>query len=93
MQTDNEIIDNAAQKAANILHVSLEGVDKIRLIYLYSLLFSKIGHDTYGKSPEEGDENMRHFLNTHNKHLGFCPGAYLTSEYHMNEIIKYLESF
>lgn len=93
MQTDNEIIDNSAQKAANILHISLESVDKVKLIYLYTLLFNQMGQGADGKPCEEGDENMRHFLNTHNKHLGFCPGAYLTSEYHMNEIIKYLESF
>ena len=38
------------------------------------------------------DELMRHWVNTHNKHLKFCPGAYLTSEYHMDKILGYLDA-
>ena len=40
---------------------------------------------------EGDDELMIHWLSTHNKHLGYCPGAYLTSEYHMNKILGYLQ--
>ena len=50
-----------------------------------------MGQGPDGKPCEDGYENMRHWLNTHNTHLGFCPAAGLVNR--MPEIIGYLESF
>ena len=80
--TDEEFLKRIATKAANILHMPLGDIDPAKLLEMYSCLSVLFGED---------EELMRHWLNTHNKHLEFCPGAYLTSEYHMNKILGYLD--
>lgn len=83
-RTPQEILDNAAHKVSQILDISLDGVDKTKLVYLYTLLFSVIGNE---------DENMKHWMNTYNKHLNFCPVTRLTDKDGIQQIISYLESF
>lgn len=93
MKTDQEILDNAALKVSQILRISVGEIDKTKFVYLYTLLYNMMGQGPDGEPCEEGDLNMRHWLNTHNSHLGFCPAARLTDEYSMRMIISYLESF
>jgi hypothetical protein len=86
MKDSEEILDNAALKVSQILRISLGEIDKTKFIYLYTLLYTVMGQG------EGGDENMRHFLNTFNKHLGFCPAARLDIETELDKIIGYLET-
>lgn len=87
MKTDQEILDNAVKKISKILMISVSEVDKIKFVYLYTLMYNMMGQGP------NGDENMRHWLNTYNTHLGFCPVLKLCDEISMKEIISYLESF
>ena len=80
--TDEEFLKKTATKAANALHMPLGDIDPIKLIQMVVSLDILFGGDK---------ELMRHWLNTHNNHLEFCPGAYLTSEYHMDKILGYLD--
>ena len=80
--TDEEFLKDIAQKAANILHMPLGDIDPAKLLEMYSCLWVLFGND---------EELMRHWVSTYNNHLKFCPGAYLTSEYHMNKILGYLQ--
>jgi len=93
MTTDQEILDNTALKVSQILRISVGEIDKTKFVYLYTLLYNMMGQGPDGESCKEGDLNMRHWLNTHNDHLGFCPASRLTDEGSMRRIISYLESF
>ena len=88
----DEILHKSALKVSQILRISVGEIDKAKFVYLYTLLYNQMGQGADGKPCEDGDENMRHWLNTHNTHLGFCPAAAgLVNR--MPEIITYLESF
>jgi hypothetical protein len=80
--TDEEFILEIATKAAQILHMPLGDIEPIKLIQMVVCLDILLGGDK---------ELMIHWLSTYNNHLKFCPGAYLTSEYHMNKILGYLD--
>ena len=82
MTDTEEFLKDIAQKAAKILHMPLGDIDPAKLLEMYSCLWVLFGED---------EELMRHWLSTYNNHLKFCPGAYLTSEYHMNKILGYLD--
>ena len=79
---DEEFLKQTATRAANALHMPLGDIEPLKMLEMFSCLHILLGGD---------DELMRHWLNTHNNHLEFCPGAYLTSEYHMNKILGYLD--
>ena len=81
--TDDEFLKRIATKAANILHMPLGDIDPAKLLHMYSCLSVLFGED---------EELMRHWISTYNNHLKFCPGAYLTSEYHMDKILGYLDA-
>jgi len=82
MTKTEEILKTAATKASKILHMPLGDIDPAKLLHMYSCLSVLFG----------GNEKlMIHWLSTYNNHLKFCPGAYLTSEYHMNKILGYLD--
>ena len=82
MTDTEEFLKDIATKAANILHMPLGDIDPAKLLEMYSCLWVLFGND---------EELMRHWLSTYNNHLKFCPGAYLTSEHHMNKILGYLQ--
>jgi len=85
MKTDQEIIDDAATKASQELHLPLNGcVDKLSLLRMWKALYAVNGGDA---------DLMRHWLNTHNNHLGFNPASRLCDEYSLSKIISYLEYF
>ena len=79
--TNEEFLKNTAQKAANILHMPLGDIDPAKLLHMYSCLSVLFGED---------EELMMHWLNTHNKHLGYCPGEHLTDS-RMDDILRYLQ--
>ena len=79
--TDEEFLKQTATKAANILHMPLGDIDPLKLLQMFIRLDVLMGGDA---------ELMIHWVNTHNKHLGYCPGAYLTDD-RMDTTIKYLE--
>ena len=81
--TDEEFLKQTATKVANILHMPLGDIEPIKLIQMVVCLDILLGGDK---------ELMIHWVNSHNKHLGYCPGAYLTSEYHMDKILGYLDA-
>jgi hypothetical protein len=83
MTSDEEFLKKTATKVANILHMPLGDIEPIKLIQMVVSLDILLGGDK---------ELMIHWVNTHNTHLKFCPGAYLTSEYHMNKILGYLDA-
>jgi hypothetical protein len=84
MKTDTEILDEAALKVSEILGIAVSEIDKIKFIYFYSLLYTMLGGD---------EELMRHWMNTKNTHLGFCPVDELTDGASFDKILGYLESF
>lgn len=85
MRTDEEIINDAAIKASQELHLPLNGcVDKLSLLRMWKALYTCHGGDV---------ELMRHWLNTHNNHLGFNPASRLCDEHSLGKIISYLEYF
>jgi len=79
--TNEEFLKRTATKVANILHMPLGDIEPIKLIQMVVCLDILLGGDK---------ELMRHWVNTHNKHLGYCPGAHLTDA-RMDDIIGYLE--
>ena len=81
--TDEEFLKKTATKAANALHMPLGDIEPGKLLQMFIRLDILFGGD---------DELMRHWVNSHNNHLKFCPGAYLTSEYHMDKILGYLDA-
>ena len=81
--TDEQFLKQTATKVANILHMPLGDIEPIKLIQMVVSLDILLGGDK---------ELMIHWVNSHNKHLGYCPGAYLTSEYHMDKILGYLDA-
>lgn len=82
MTNTEEILKTAATKAAKILHIPLGDIDPAKLLNMYSCLSVLFGGD---------EELMMHWLNTHNKHLGYCPGAHLTDA-RFDTTINYLQS-
>lgn len=85
MKTDEEIINDAALKASQELHLPMNGcVDKLSLLRMWKALYVVHGGDA---------QLMRHWLNTYNNHLGFNPASRLCDEYFLNKIISYLEYF
>jgi hypothetical protein len=82
MTDEQKFLKKIATKAANILHMPLGEIDPAKLLHMYSCLSVLFGGD---------DELMIHWLSTHNKHLGYCPGAHLTDA-RMDDTIRYLES-
>jgi hypothetical protein len=82
--TDKELLQQAADKASAILAIPNRYIDTVKFVRLYSLLYTVVGSD---------EENMRWWLNTFNKHLGYCPAARLTDEYYLDKTIAYLETF
>jgi hypothetical protein len=79
--TDEEFLKQTATKAANILHMPLGDIDPLKLLQMFIRLDVLMGGDA---------ELMIHWVNTHNKHLGYCPGAHLTDA-RMDNTIRYLE--
>ena len=86
-EDDAAILDKAALKVSQILRISVGEIDKTKFVYLYTLLYTNMGQ---GK---DGDDNMRHWMNTHNTHLGFCPADSLTDEESLAMMTEYLEHF
>jgi hypothetical protein len=84
MGSNQEIIESAALKASQVLHIPRREIDPIDLIRLYSLLSTVFG---------DHEGNMIHWLNTHNLGLGFCPAARLTEKSSLNNMLLYLEGF
>jgi len=82
MTDAEELLKNAATKAANILHMPLGDIDPTQLLRMYSCLYVLFGGD---------DELMIHWISTHNKHLGYCPAAHLTDA-RLGTTINYLQS-
>ena len=81
--TDEQFLKETATRAANALRMPLGDIEPLKMVEMFSCLHILLGGD---------DELMIHWVNTHNNHLKFCPGAYLTSEYHMNKILGYLDA-
>ena len=84
MVTQKELLQQAADKASAILRIPHRYIDTVKFVRLYSLLYTVVGSD---------EENMRWWLNTNNKHLGFCPAAKLTEDYYLDKIIAYLDTY
>jgi len=84
MKSDQEIIESAALKASQVLHISSSYIDPIDLIRLYALLATVFG---------DHEGNMIHWLNTHNLALGFCPAARLTDKSSLNNVLLHLKGF
>jgi len=89
--TTEVIVNDAAEKASKILNVDLKNIDKIKFLRMYLALYSMCGYHPTDRS--EGDNMMRWWLNTDNKHLGYIPANYLHHPLQLDEIIRYLESF
>lgn len=88
--TSQELIDSASQKAAKILNVELKDINKLKFLRMYIALYSLCGYHPSNQS--EGDNMMRWWLNTENKHLGYIPVNYIHHTLQLDEIIRYLES-
>ena len=80
--TDEEILKQAATKAAHILRMPLGEIEPLKLLRLYKHLYVLFGGD---------EELMIHWLNHDNKHLGYCPAAHL-ADARMDKTVEYLES-
>ena len=82
MTDTEEFLKDIATKAANILHMPLGDIDPGKLLQMFIRLDILFGGDK---------ELMRHWLNQHNKHLGYCPAAHLTDA-RMDDTIRYLDA-
>jgi hypothetical protein len=82
MTDEQKFLKKIATKAANILHMPLGEIDPAKLLHMYSCLSVLFGGD---------EELMIHWLSTHNKHLGYCPGAHLTDA-RFDTTINYLQA-
>ena len=80
--TDEEFLKKTATKAANALHMPLGDIEPGKLLQMFIRLDILFGGDK---------ELMRHWLNQHNKHLGYCPAAHLTDA-RMDDTIRYLDA-
>ena len=80
--TDEEFLKKTATKAANALHMPLGDIEPGKLLQMFIRLDILFGGDK---------ELMRHGLNQHNKHLGYCPGAHLTDA-RMDDTLRYLDA-
>ena len=80
--TDEEFLKKTATKAANALHMPLGDIEPGKLLQMFIRLDILFGADK---------ELMRHWLNQHNKHLGYCPAAHLTDA-RMDDTIRYLDA-
>ena len=80
--TDEEFLKKTATKAANALHMPLGDIEPGKLLQMFIRLDILFGGDK---------ELMRHWLNQHNKHLGYCPGAHLTDA-RMDDTLRYLDA-
>ena len=80
--TDEEFLKQTATKVANILHMPLGDIEPGKLLQVFIRLDILLGGDK---------ELMRHWLNTHNTHLGYCPGAHLTDA-RMDDTLRYLDA-
>ena len=79
---DEEFLKKTATKAANALHMPLGDIEPGKLLQMFIRLDILFGGDK---------ELMRHWVNTHNKHLGYCPGAHLTDA-RMDDTLRYLDA-
>ena len=79
---DEEFLKKTATKAANALHMPLGDIEPGKLLQMFIRLDILFGGDK---------ELMRHWLNQHNKHLGYCPGAHLTDA-RMDDTLRYLDA-
>lgn len=84
MKTDEELLEDAADKVTQILRIPHRYIDKKKFVYLYTLLHKQLGGD---------EELMKYWMNTFNKHLNFSPASKLTDEASFDKILGYLESF
>ena len=80
--TEEEFLKQTATKAAHALRMPLGEIEPAKLLRMYSSLHVLVGGD---------EELMIHWVNTHNNHLGYCPGAHLTDS-RMDATIRYLEA-
>lgn len=87
MRTDTEILKSAADKITQILRIPHTHIDTLKFVILFGALYIAVGQG------EDGEENMRWWLNTFNSHLKFVPAARLTDGASLDKIIAYLESF
>ena len=79
---DAEFLIETATKAADSLGMPLGDIEPVRMLEMYSCLHILLGGDK---------ELMIHWLNTYNKHLGYCPGDHLTDA-RMVDTLRYLEA-
>lgn len=87
MNPEDEILKQTADNITQILRIPHRHIDTKKFVILFSLLYLAVGQG------ENGEENMRWWLNTHNTHLNFCPAARLTDEASLDQIIRYLEAY
>ena len=80
--TDQELLQKAADEVSRVLRIPNRYIDNTKFVRLFVFLYAANGGD---------DELMRHWMNTHNKDLGFCPAAMLTDENSLDKIIAYLD--
>jgi hypothetical protein len=70
---------NLTQRQVTILGIALTN--------LYDKIYKS------GEGQQMRDDIMRHWMNTHNTHLGFCPADSLTDEESLAMMTEYLEHF
>lgn len=79
---DEFLIDKAANKIAEKLELEELPEDKITIIRMWRALYVQLGGNL---------ENMLHWMNTYNKHLGYIPAKNVTDEIRLADMINYLE--
>jgi hypothetical protein len=80
--TDYELIEVACKNATKILDLDYNKVsDHLSLVRIYFGLSHMLGGN---------EELMRHWIKTHNKHLGYCPIDGIESD-KTSDVLTYLE--
>ena len=87
MRSDQEIINSAFSKACNELGIKVKyNTQPQKLVFIKAMveLSSLFGGD---------NKQMKHWMNTYNRHLMFIPAKMLEDEDKLYTIANYLEGF
>jgi hypothetical protein len=79
---DNDLLTSAANRISEELGLTSKPADVVSVINLWMGLHKKMGSNS---------ENILHWMNTYNKHLGYIPGLNVDNKERLAEMVAYLK--
>lgn len=86
MKIDTESFENCFSRAWRALRVPPSFPHRLELVQLHLILGDRL------EEGEEGEDNVRHWINTFNSQLGYCPAERLTDKDSLQNMLFYLRS-